>query len=99
MLVREFFEASQVWSKSGGKSVRKYRCTSGARKGRVMSSPAACNKPLNVHKSMSLKKTKASKPASIKWRASRTKVNNPASRRNVKLNKAVKPRTSQRKIR
>lgn len=99
MFLRELYEATQVWSKSGGKSVRKYRCTSGVRKGRVMSSPAACNKPINISKSTSFKKTKSAKPATIKWRSSRTKSNNPASRRNVKLNKAATPRKHQRKIR
>ena len=86
MLVREFLEASQVWSRTGGKQVRKYRCVSGIRKGRVMSSPAACNKPLNVSKSVGLKRTKAAKAGNIKMTGIRTRKNNPASKRLKKLN-------------
>ena len=47
-----------VWSRQGGKQVRKYRCTSGVRKGRVMASPASCNMPLDVAKGQTLKKNK-----------------------------------------
>ena len=32
----------QIWSRTGGKMVRKYRCTSGPRKGRIVASPGEC---------------------------------------------------------
>jgi len=96
MLVSELVEATQVWSKSGGKSVRKYRCTSGARKGRVMSSPSACNKPINVKKSTSFKKTKTKKLPQIKYKTGLTKRSNPAATRNVRLNRQTKPTTKRR---
>ena len=41
-------EVTRVWARTGGKQTRKYRCTHGHRKGRVMSSPSACNAPINV---------------------------------------------------
>lgn len=92
-------ETTQVWSKSGGKSVRKYRCTSGIRKGRVMSSPSACNKPLNAKKSASFKKTKQKKAPVMKYRTRIAKTSNPASSRNTRLNRATKPKkTRGRKI-
>ncbi len=31
-----------AWAKSGNKVVRKYRCASGRRKGRIVSTPAQC---------------------------------------------------------
>jgi hypothetical protein len=99
MLVNEITEATQVWSKKGTRSVRKYRCTAGIRKGRVMSSPAACNKPLDAHKSASFKQTKAKKLPAIKFKSRMTKRSNPASKRNVSLNRAIKPKRSRRKIR
>jgi hypothetical protein len=34
--------AKIVWGKSGEKIVRKYRCTSGKRKGKIVSSPDKC---------------------------------------------------------
>jgi len=92
--VAEFLEATQVWSRAGGKQVRKYRCQSGIRKGRVMSSPAACNKPLNVKKSVGLKKTKQQKAGKIKMIGIRTRASNAASRRLTKLNA---PNTPSRK--
>ena len=89
MFLREMLEATQVYSRNGGKVVRKYRCTSGARKGRTMSSPAACNKPLNIQKSRTLKMTKASKPSQIRMSGIKTRRNNPAHKR---LSKANRPR-------
>ena len=101
MLIREFIgEATQVWSKSGKSSVRKYRCTSGVRKGRVMASPAACSKPLNVSKSKSFKQTRSTKAPTMKFKSKIAKKSNPASNRNIRLNKSVKPKAkSRRKVR
>jgi len=82
MFLRELFEgAIPVAAKTGNKVVRKYRCTSGSRKGRVVAKPATCNAPRNVGKSMSLKKTKRRKGANIKVKTARTKRANPASTR------------------
>ena len=99
MIVQELLEATQVWSKSGGKSVRKYRCTSGVRKGRVMASPASCNKPISVSKSVNFKKTKKAKQPSMSYKSSIAKRSNPASVRARKLNKAQGPRKRSRRIR
>lgn len=99
MKVAELFEATPVWSKSGTHSVRKYRCTSGSRKGRVMSSAAACNAPINIHKSKQFKQTKAQKLPAIKIKSRLTKRSNPASVQNFRLNKAAKPKHRSRKIR
>lgn len=100
MLIRELTEATQVWSKSGKSSVRKYRCTSGVRKGRVMASPAACNKPLNVSKSKSFKQTRSTKAPTMKFKSKIAKKSNPASNRNIRLNKSVKPKSrNRRKVR
>lgn len=92
MLLREMLEATQVYNRSGGKVVRKYRCTSGIRKGRTMSSPAACNKPINIKKSKTLKATKASKPSQIKMSGIKTRRHNPAHQRTVKANKPRRAR-------
>ena len=35
-------ETKQIWGRKGSTLVRKYRCSSGARKGRIVSSPTAC---------------------------------------------------------
>lgn len=100
MILRELFtEAKNVWGKSGTKTVRKYRCTSGIRKGRTMSSPAACNAPLNIHKSKSLKQTKQKKSGSIKIKTKQTRRTNPASARLPKLNRPRVAKSRGRRIR
>lgn len=99
MFIRELFEAGgNTWGRKGTKTVRKYRCTYGIRKGRVMSSPAACNKPLDIDKSRNLKQTKQSKGGSIKLKSKLTKRANPASVRLKKLNKPRRPTSRGRKI-
>ena len=98
MLLRSIFEATQIWAKSGNKNVRKYRCTSGQRKGRVMASPAACSKPVNVHKSAAFKKTRSKKAKQMSFKSGLTKRSNAASLRKKQLNKSsVRPRTSSSK--
>ena len=45
MLVREIYEQideKQIWARSGKKVVRKYRCTAGRRKGRIVKQMAQC---------------------------------------------------------
>ena len=99
MFIRELFEAGgNTWGRKGTKTVRKYRCTYGHRKGRVMSSPAACNKPLDIHKSVTLKQTKQKKGGSMKIKSNLTKRSNPASTRLKKLNKPKRPSNRARKI-
>lgn len=97
MNILEIVEATQVWSKSGGKSVRKYRCTSGVRKGRVMASPASCNKPISVSKSVNFKKTKRKQQPTMTYKSGIAKRSNPASVRARKLNK-IKPKARSRRI-
>jgi len=92
MLLRDIIEnVTKVWAKSGGGTSRKYRCTSGVRKGQVRSSPAACNAPLNIRKSQGLKKTKLAKGRAMNVKSARTKRTNPASVRVARLNKPRRP--------
>lgn len=84
-----------IFGKSGNKTVRKYRCTSGTRKGRIVAKPATCNAPKNVKASNTLKKTRRSKGKTISIKSTRTKRTNPASKRLKKLNigrRRIKPR-------
>ena len=75
-----------IFGKSGNKTVRKYRCTSGTRKGRIVAKPATCNAPKNMKASNTLKKTRRSKGKTISIKSTRTKRTNPASKRLNKLN-------------
>lgn len=74
-------EARMVWRKSGKKIVRGVRCTSGRRKGRVVSKASSCSAPVDIKKRMTLKKTKAKFGKRLARKARRTKRVNPTSRR------------------
>ena len=94
MFVREFYivedeslDEKQVWARSGKKVVRKYRCTMGNRKGRVVSNMAQCYAAPNIKKRQTLKRTKARLGGRMARKAKRTKRINPASRRLKILNR------------
>ena len=80
-------EAQLVWARKGNKIVRKFRCSVGQRKGRVVSDPSQCAKPSDMKKRMTLRKTKAKMGARIAKKAQRTKRMNPASKAIQRLNK------------
>lgn len=60
MLVREITEGFvQAWGrKPGGKMVRRYRCTSGNKKGRLVAKPSTCTTATGVKKSAVMKRTR-----------------------------------------
>lgn len=90
MLLRELtsnLEEKRVWARSGKKVVRKYRCTGGRRKGRVVAKIAQCFAAPDMKKRFTLKKTKARLGSKMARKARRTKRVNPASRRVQALNK------------
>lgn len=80
-------EEGIAWKKRGQKIVRQYRCVSGARKGRVVASPAQCFKPIDIKKRASLRRTKAKMGSKATRKASRTKKFNPVSKRVKSMNK------------
>jgi len=90
MLLRDFYTIteSQTWARSGTKVVRKYRCSGGQRKGRVVSNFSQCFAPVNIKKRQTLKKTKARLGARMARKAKKTKRINPASKRVQSMNKA-----------
>lgn len=80
-------ESKMVWARKGGKIARKYRCTFGSRKGRVVSDPSQCSRPVDMKKRFTLKRTKAQKGSRMTRKAQRTKRTNPASKMVKALNK------------
>lgn len=95
MLLRDIYSSEtelvekQVWARSGKKVVRKYRCTTGRRKGRVVSKMQQCYAAPDFKKRSQLKKTKARMGNRITRKARRTKRINPASRRVQSLNRGA----------
>tara|TARA_B100000900_G_scaffold415804_1_gene447280 strand:- start:2479 stop:2748 length:270 start_codon:yes stop_codon:yes gene_type:complete len=87
MILSELTEGP-TWAKRGNKVVRKFRCTSGRRKSRVVSNPAQCFAAPDIKKRIKLKMTKARLGARMARKAKKTKRVNPASKRVAALNKA-----------
>lgn len=79
--------AKPVWARSGNKVVRKYRCTSGKKQGRLVSDPSVCGGSTDLKKRMILKKLLVQKKAMIARKSKKTKKHNPVSIRIQKLNK------------
>jgi len=91
MLLRELIQTSidesVAWAKRGNKVVRKFRCTMGSRKGRIVADLGQCAAAPDVAKRNRLKITKARLGARMTRKANRTKRINPASIRTRSLNK------------
>ncbi len=82
-------ETKIVWAKKGKNNItRKYRCSFGKRKGRVVASPSQCSAPIDMKKRFTLKKTKARLGSKMARKARKTKRFNPASKRVRALNKS-----------
>jgi hypothetical protein len=80
-------EAKIVWARKGKKIARKVRCTTGRRKGRVVSAASSCSRKVDIKKRIVLRRTKARMGARIKIKTKRTKRFNPLSRRVARINK------------
>ena len=83
-------EARLIFGRKGTKVVKKYRCTFGRKKARIVSNPSVCGAPLDIKKRFTLKKTRARMGQRIVRKALRTKRFNPASRRVAKMNRALR---------
>ena len=83
-------EAKIVWARKGRSITKKYRCTFGKRKGRLVANPAQCSKPIDLKKRFVLKRTKAQKGARMARKARFTKRFNPASKAVHRMNKAMR---------
>lgn len=91
MRFHEIIEAvTTAYGRKGNTTVRRYRCTTGPRKGRTVASPATCNAPKKIKKSIKLKQTKARLGGSMQVKRSRTLRANPTSNAVQRLNKARK---------
>ena len=88
MIISEIIEgAVGIWSKGKSGLVRKYRCTSGSRKGRIVSSPTTCNQPKRVSSSINIRKAKYKYGRNINIKSQRTKRAGAFSKRLAKINK------------
>jgi|TARA_B110000503_G_C6970925_1_gene339169 hypothetical protein len=98
MLVEEIVESyKQVWARSATGVKRKYRCTSGQKKGRVVAKPATCSTSVKQNKSIAAKKTRRIIGKKQAITRSRT-IKRPTSNRVGRLNKKrITPRKRNKK--
>ncbi len=96
MLLREFFidqiDEKMIWARSGQNAVRKFRCSAGPRKGRIVAKMGQCFVAPNLKAKMTMKRTRARLGSKMMRKATGTKRINPASRRVQALNKAGRRR-------
>lgn len=90
--ILQVLDERQVWARTGQKVIRKFRCTSGPRKGRVVKSASQCFAAPDIKKRAQLQRTKARLGKRITRKAKRTKRVSPASRRIQALNRATRKR-------
>ena len=79
----------QIWGRSIGKVVKKYRCTTGTRKGRIVASPTTCNAPKKISSMITMKKARRLRNPVLQVKASRRKRAGVASQRIASLNKPL----------
>lgn len=80
-------DEKMAWAKRGNKVVRKFRCTSGPRTGRIVSKIGQCFAAPDMKKRIRLKLTKAKLGAKMTRKAKKTKRINPASKRVKAMNR------------
>jgi hypothetical protein len=81
------FLEKQIWGRRGARLVRKYRCTSGRRKNRIVATPAQCFAAPNIKARIRMKQLRKRLGAKMMRKAQRTKRVNPASRVLRRLNR------------
>jgi len=87
MIVAEILEGFKtVWSRGPKGIIRKYRCTDGPKKGRVVAKPVTCTSGLNLKQSAKMKTTRRSR--GVKQAIKRyQRLQHPTSIRLRKLNR------------
>ena len=99
MLLREIYkplEEKQIWGRRGQQVVRKFRCTVGRRRGRIVAKIAQCFAAPNMKARISMKRTRARVGAKMMRKRRKTMRTNPASKRVQALNKASRSTKSTR---
>jgi hypothetical protein len=77
----------QIWGRAKGKVVKKYRCTSGSRKSRIVAKPETCNAAKKIGSMISMKKARRQRSAVSQVKSARTKRAGAHSQRIAQANK------------
>jgi len=96
MKILEITEAKQIAARKGGSGgpshrgkvgVRRFRCTSGPRKGRIVARASTCHAPVNAQAKIRMTKTRAKAPSLTAFKGGLTKKGSGISRAVARLNK------------
>lgn len=82
--------AKIVYARQGDKLVKKWRCTKGKRKGRLVSTPQGCFAPIDLKKKARMRALQRQKGSMISRRAQITKRTNSISKQVSRLNKMLR---------
>lgn len=92
MIVDEILEGFKaVWGRNKKGLVRRYRCTDGKKKGRVVAKPSTCGTAVGQRASVNLKKLRRSK-GKIQAIKRAVRMKHPTSKRIMAINKRLKPK-------
>lgn len=92
MQVTEIIEGyKQVWGRGKKGLVRRYRCTDGPKKGRVVAKPSTCGTSVGQQKSVNLKTTRRTKGKAQSIKRSVT-MKRPTTKRLQRINRGISPR-------
>lgn len=80
-------EAKIAFGRKGKTISRKYRCTSGSRKGRTVAKPSTCHAPKKIKAVNTMKRNKARYGSSMKVKRKRTMRSNSKSMAIQRLNR------------
>ncbi|MFA5489112.1 MAG: hypothetical protein WC284_07810 [Candidimonas sp.] len=96
MLLEEIFELTEnaklAFARRGTRIVRRYRCTTGKKAGRIVKDPSDCGKAINPKRRIIAKKTAAQKGRRMARKRRRTMKRNPLSQRLQRMNKSLRKR-------
>lgn len=81
--------AKLVYARQGDKLVRKYRCTTGKRAGRIVSNPQQCFAPIDIKKRQTMKRVQRTKGKMMGIKRKRTMRTDPISKQVTRLNKII----------
>lgn len=92
MLVEEITEGyKQVWGRNSKGLVRRYRCTDGPKKGRVVAKPSTCGTRVGQRASTKLKTTRRTRGKTQAIKRSVT-MKRPTTKRIQRMNTRITPR-------
>lgn len=79
--------AKIIFAKSGNSIKRKFRCTTGKKRGKIVGSPSACFSPVDLKKKFRMKQLQRTKGHLMHRKAKITKRANPTSKKIAAMNK------------